>query len=430
VRILFIEPFGHREGHFSVESKRVVDALAEAGVSITLLTFDGVRGNWAKTSKIDRHISVVPRHGYFRRWLRLISRLRRFLPTRLVADALETFLTLLWALRECQQRKYEAIHFFDGNPAFVLPFVAAFTTKNYSYVVNIYTPASLWVVEGGYQRFKSSLRQKDYQYCLFLLRHWLPNTRGIALIQRLTYQRALRKNRFSFICHTNEIKESYQLYSVGGILYERMHVIPLGRKQVEQQVIPQREARQYLRLPEKAKIFLSFGQIHYGKNCHVIFQAIQDMPKDFYLLFAGKLEPGDDIRDPVKLARKYDWVKNTIIVDKFVPEEEKPYYFFASDAIILSYTPGFTRSASLINEACQFQLPVIASEVGQLGEYVRDYNLGIRFTPEDSQSLRQAIISFLSLKEEERQAIKANFSKFAADLPWEEVANRYKALYL
>ncbi len=412
-----------------MESKRVTDALTGADTSITLLTFDGVRGDWAETSKLDGHISVVPQSGCFRPWLRLISRLRRFLLTRFIADVLETLLTLLRAQRECRKREYEAIHFFDGNPTFVLPLVAAFVTKNHNYVVNIYTPSGLWTVEGGYHRFKSSLRQRDYQYCLFLLRHWLPNTRGMAFIQRLIYQRALSRNRFSFICHTDQLKESYQTDLGGSILHERMHVIPLGRKQVEQQVIPQREARQYLHLPEGARILLSFGQIHYGKNCHVVFQAVQDLPREFFLLFAGKLEPGDDIRNPLKLAREYGWARNTIIVNKFVPEEDKPYYFFASDAIILSYTPGFTRSASLINEACQFQLPVIASDVGQLGEYVRGYDLGITFTPEDSRSLRQAITSLLGLDEERRQAIQANFKRFAADLPWEEVANRYKALY-
>ena len=84
----------------------------------------------------------------------------------------------------------------------------------------------------------------------------------------------------------------------------------------------------------------------------------------------------------------------------------------------------------MLNEACQFLLPAICSDAGQPGEWVKRYNLGAAFIPEEPESLRQAINSFLNLTEEERLAIKANFYKFASDLPWREVAKRYKALYL
>jgi glycosyltransferase involved in cell wall biosynthesis len=74
-------------------------------------------------------------------------------------------------------------------------------------------------------------------------------------------------------------------------------------------------------------------------------------------------------------------------------------------------------------------LPVIASDVGQLGEDVTTHSLGPTFTPDDPGSLHQAIVSFFDLTEAEIAATKTNFNRFAAELPWQEVANRYIALY-
>ncbi len=67
--------------------------------------------------------------------------------------------------------------------------------------------------------------------------------------------------------------------------------------------------------------------------------------------------------------------------------------------------------------------------MGQLGEDVTTYSLGITFIPEDPDLLRQAIVSFLSLTEAEILALKANCRKFVSSFSTEDEANRYIALY-
>jgi glycosyltransferase involved in cell wall biosynthesis len=250
----------------------------------------------------------------------------------------------------------------------------------------------------------------------------------MAALDRFIYHRGVRGNSFHFVCHTKEVKESYKEY-LDGMFYDETNVIPLGRKKLEQKAVSQGEARKYLHLPQEAKIFLSFGTNHPGKNLEVIFQAAQDMPKDLYFIFAGKLVESGGARDPVALAQEYGWAKNTIVVNQFIPDEEKPYYFYASDAILLSYIRSATAYASVLNDACQFQLPVIASDVGQLGEDVTTYSLGTTFIPEDADSLRQAIVSFLSLTEAEILTMKANCRKFVSSFSTEDEANKYIALY-
>lgn len=429
-KVLFVEPFGQHEGHPPIESKRVIDALTEAGVHVTMVTFDGVRENWIETSKIEQHISVTSQSGFFSPLLRLIPKLYRFPMTIIFAFFLETLFTLLLTLIERGRGNYDAIHLYDGNPPFAIPFVAANFVKKSNFIVNIYSPSLPAELVDWPEKFKRARKKRDSRDILRLALIRMVEVRGLKALQGVIYRRALRRNRFSFICHTQEVKESYKTY-LGGILYDRIHTIPLGRKPPEDSLYPQSQIRQYLHLPQEAKILLGFGTSHFGKNIEVIFQGVKDMPETFYLLFAGIHGMRGDInRDPSILAKKYGWSENTIVVQQFIPEEEKPYYFYASDAILLSYVKDLAASASLLNEACQFQLPAIASDGGQLGGYVKNYNLGLTFIPENPESLCQAIASFLNLTEEEKLGIKANFFRFADDLPWREVAERYKALYL
>jgi len=395
-----------------------------------MVTFDGVREGWIEASRIEQHISVVSQLWSPMAWmLRLIPKLRRYLPIRYIVDLLETALTVLLAIKASRKQRYDAIHFYDGQPALFFPFASAFLTKNQNFVVNIYFPSPEQELKGGFKGFWKSLKRRDYRYTMHFVLVRLINAKGIALLQRFFYQMGLRRNHFSFFCHTRELKESYKTYLVG-MIYQRLHVIPLGVKPPEESPLSQSEVRQYLHLPQEAKLLLWFGTNHFGKNLEVIFQAVKGMPENFYLLFVGKLAEGDKVRDPSVLAQKYGWEENTIVVRQFVPEAEKLYYFHASDAIVLSHTKEFIVSASVLNEACQFLLPAICSDVGQPGEWVKRYSLGTTFIPEDPESLRQAINSFLNLTEEEKLTIRSNFHKFASTLPWREVAKRYKALYL
>ena len=195
------------------------------------------------------------------------------------------------------------------------------------------------------------------------------------------------------------------------------------------QPVSREYARECLSLPLGKRIFLSFGNNHPGKDFKVVFQALKNLSEDNIILFVGKLGPSGIEHDPQGLAHMYDYCASTIIKDTFVPEEEKMLYFTAADAVILSYKKDFIQSASIINDAAKSGTPVIASDVGQLGEFVRSYHLGVTFAPEDADSLRQAIMFFLALPDKEKQVIKENFAKFAAACPQEENARSHLAAY-
>ena len=422
-----MEPFGKHGGHHSPESQRATEALIDCGVSVTMVTFDGVIGNWTGTAKMERSFSVGSQYRVT--WLlHQVTRLGQFLLLKPFTDLIETVSTTFLAFRESRREDYDAIHFFDGNPVFAVPLTAAIFTRNHNLVINIYGTPPGWWVRSWIKSFNDLLKKRDYWSCLRLIRDRLTELGVVKSVRKSLYRRAMSRNSCYFICHTKEIKESYKEY-LDGMFYDKIHVIPLGRKKPEQKAVTLEQARDYLRLPQEAKILLHFGSYHAAKNIKVIFQAIQNMPKIFLLFFVGWLGRWDNVRNPALLAQEYGWAENTIVINQFVSEEEKQYYFYASDAILLTYTQETILSVSVINDACQFELPVIASDVGQLGEDVTTHSLGPTFIPDDPDSLHQAIVSFLDLTGAEIAATKANFHRFATELPWQEVANRHTALY-
>jgi len=72
VRVLLVEPMGQWEGHPSMLTKYLSHSLADTGCDVTLLTFDGVLGNWAENDTKIRHISFLSKIGIFAFLFRLL----------------------------------------------------------------------------------------------------------------------------------------------------------------------------------------------------------------------------------------------------------------------------------------------------------------------------------------------------------------------
>lgn len=99
------------------------------------------------------------------------------------------------------------------------------------------------------------------------------------------------------------------------------------------------------------------------------------------------------------------------------------------DAVILSHRKHFKGASGVLSTVAQFSLPVIAVDVGEVGKAIENYELGLTFEPENPQSLRDAVLRFLNLKDEEKQTMKTNLSHFAKAHSWQEVAQRHVELY-
>ena len=149
-------------------------------------------------------------------------------------------------------------------------------------------------------------------------------------------------------------------------------------------------------------VFLFFGFIRKYKGLHYCIEAFAELAKqrdDVSLMIVGErfwqtvdqsklstklknavfgtvkklfLKKADDERDydPLAMIEKLGLKDRTLVVDRFIPNEEVPPYFQAADTIVLFYetaTPSGVESLSY-----NFKLPAVATRVGHFPETITD----------------------------------------------------------
>jgi glycosyltransferase involved in cell wall biosynthesis len=160
-------------------------------------------------------------------------------------------------------------------------------------------------------------------------------------------------------------------------------------------------------------VFLFFGFIRKYKGLHWCIEAFAELAKqrdDVSLMIVGErfwqtvdqskvstklknavfgtlkklfLKKADDERgyDPLALVDTLGIRDRTLVVDRFVPNEEVPPYFQAADTIVLFYetaTPSGVESLSY-----NFKLPAVATRVGHFPETITDGFNGYLANPKD-----------------------------------------------
>jgi glycosyltransferase involved in cell wall biosynthesis len=407
VRVLYVCPSAHYPGHFASAAVHETHALKQADAEVTLITFCGLIG---KTEVEVPHLKVLSHTRLTLPVRYLASFIRKWTLSRWLLVFFETFSTLVMAMRMKRKLNCDIIHLRDGEPFLFLPHLLSLPFNSYNWVIsltasNIYPPTRL-----------QNIRQMLYVIGLKFLnsRLWKP-----------LYRLSLARNRFLFITQNKVSKQDYESF-LQDVFSERVIYVPLGVDS-KNYTIPKEKARQYLGLPQGETLFLSFGATHSGKDLGTIFCALKDV-SDVYLIHTGK-QAFNLGSSPTSLAQKYNMLDRAIIKEYYIPEEEKPYYFFAADAVILSYTRQFSSTVSLIWEACRFATPVIASDNGQLKELVEAFQLGLLFSAQRPDSLRQAIMRFIELKPYEIQTLKDNCHRFSNEFSMEKWAQRCLEIY-
>lgn len=168
-------------------------------------------------------------------------------------------------------------------------------------------------------------------------------------------------------------------------------------------------------------VFLFFGFIRKYKGLHWCIRAFAEVARrrdDVSLLIVGEsfwntlderklstrwknavfgtlkrifLKKADDERDyrPLDLIDQLGVRDRVMLVNRFVPNEEVPQYFQASDAVVLFYetaTPSGVESLSY-----NFKMPAVATRVGHFPETITDGVNGYLATPCDVVDMTRAM---------------------------------------
>ncbi|WP_044749134.1 glycosyltransferase family 4 protein [Bacillus alveayuensis] len=140
----------------------------------------------------------------------------------------------------------------------------------------------------------------------------------------------------------------------------------------------------------KPKI-LYFGGMRRDKGVEKLAQLASISP-EYHFLIVG--HPGEYTKKKI-LDLFYD-LPNVELVLKFVPEEEVKNYFLQSDVLILPYEYYFSGQSGPLTLSTIYRLPVVASNVGDMGHCIQKYNLGIAVENNEPFNLKKGIEEVLS----------------------------------
>ena len=197
-------------------------------------------------------------------------------------------------------------------------------------------------------------------------------------------------------------------------------------------------------------VFLFFGFIRKYKGLHSCIEAFAELARqrdDVSLMIVGErfwqtvdqrklstklknavfgtlkklfLKKADDERDydPLAMIERLGLKDRTLVVDRFVPNEEVPQYFQAADTIVLFYetaTPSGVESLSY-----NFKLPAVATRVGHFPETITDGFNGYLANPKDIADMTRVMKASI-----ERPIPRENVAEATKAMSW---ANYAKAV--
>jgi glycosyltransferase involved in cell wall biosynthesis len=223
-------------------------------------------------------------------------------------------------------------------------------------------------------------------------------------------------------------RSAHALRTAWGIPPERVAVVPMGPMLEAWPALPRDEARRRLGLPPDAELVLFAGLIEPYKGLDDLIEGFGQVaarrPRA-RLVIAGK--PNEPFEPHRRRLRALGLLDRATLDLRFLPEPALASYLCAADVAVLPYR-AVTSSAMLLS-ARRYGCPIVATNVGDLGEIVRDGVSGLLVPPESPGPLGAAIERLLAAPELAARLGQAGQAAAFGPEGWPEAAHRTLALY-
>ncbi len=214
---------------------------------------------------------------------------------------------------------------------------------------------------------------------------------------------------------------------------EKIHIITHGTALSD---ADKKESRRRLQLPEEGKILTVFGFLNPIKGPDVsleVLKEIREEVEDVYLFIAGGLAPTASEKD-----RKYvQFLKETIKKDKltdnvlfsngFIPNEEIPYVFGASDVVLYPHYHEDRSASGSVHLAIGAKKPVIAYRVPKF-EVVKNISDELLILPGNVSGIAKTAIRLFTDKEFEQYVLKRT-EQYRRATSWPVTVRKHLRLY-
>jgi glycosyltransferase involved in cell wall biosynthesis len=234
------------------------------------------------------------------------------------------------------------------------------------------------------------------------------------------FYRSAWRNCNGLFVHTEKLKK--ELEDFLGPKCPPIYVAPHGVWEVYSSSNHKDESEETKKMSNKALIF--FGNVRENKGLHVLIEAMQYL-EDFRLKVVGKFDSKKYKNFIYSIISKYG-PGRVEIIDRFVEDEEITGFFSEASIAVLPYTT-FSAQSGVLFDSIGNLVPVVVSDVGGLGEFVRKYGVGRVVPPNDPLNLSNAIKE-LSLPSNYTQAVNS-IKRVLAKFSWDNTAKAILDIY-
>lgn len=176
------------------------------------------------------------------------------------------------------------------------------------------------------------------------------------------------------------------------------------------------EAKDKLDVPEAKHTILFFGLIREYKGLDLLIEATKYLSADYQLIIAGECYGSFD--KYAQLIKESPISHNIITFEQYIPDTMVNLLFSASDLLVLPYKSA--TQSGVVTLAYQFELPIVATNVGALGETVESAKTGIVAESVTPEAITKAIKNYFK---QDSEIYTTNIKKEKERLSWTVFAN-------
>lgn len=182
--------------------------------------------------------------------------------------------------------------------------------------------------------------------------------------------------------------------------------------------IDKMEARRKLSLKADKKTLLFFGLIRDYKGLDLLIQAMDQLDDSFQLLIAGESYGSfEKYQALIDISNGKDRIH---VHNRYISDEEIPLFFSAADTLVLPYRSA--TQSGVVSIAYHYDLPMIATSVGDFPESIEKPGTGIVVPEISSSSIAKGIKEFFD--PEKISKFKSHLTKEKKALSWETLTHK------
>jgi len=309
-----------------------------------------------------------------------------------------------------KQHEIRAFTFTRQYPDLLFPGTTQYVTPG-DVVDNIPATPLLDTIN-PYSYFSTAARIKKFQPDLLVMKFWMPffapalgtaagrlrrhGTRAIAILDNLVpHERRpgdlalikyfLRRND-GFVAMSKTVEKDLLGFLPNSRYVLRPH--PLYAHFGD--AIPPQEAKARLGLPADKRILLFFGFIRDYKGLDNLIHAMAHLSNEYLLVIAGEVYGSfEKYQDLIAATGTTDRIKLFV---RYIEDHEVRVFFSAAEVCVLPYKSA--TQSGIVQIAFNFNLPVIATDVGGLSEMVAEGETGLILHAHEPQQLAARIVEY------------------------------------